>query len=450
MPYQPDPPFPKEKGNPLRSKDWNQLVNEVQRLDSAKVNRASNSQIQGPLGIGLATNAIPKAPLHISGGNWNLSQVEGDLRIGSDTHRLKVGVALAGSSAGDVRIRAQGGTNRLMLGSGTADRLTIQGNAVSVTGNLSVSGQLSFGAQTRQMVNLWNTTYGIGVQTSTTYFRSDAYFAWYRGGSHSNALLNAGGGTAQMVLRNDRLGIGTTNPGYVLHVTRAQSGWQTRFTNGTANIYMNNSAGHGIHINTGQTSATNRYALEVRNSQRTHFYVRDDGNVGIGTRSPTQDLTVNGTVRLGSGGQQVFIGGNKSGAFLKLNDDLWFSDPQNGTIQIRNGRNNGWGTLVGIFTNTSTITSKKDVSTLGKAELDKILDEAINTKLIKFRYLGDGDKHRLRLGMIAEECPDYLLGDDGASIVIAEHVAMLHGAIKALAGEVYTLRADLKALKVAQ
>lgn len=79
---------------------------------------------------------------------------------------------------------------------------------VKVAGNLSVTGLVSFGSQVRQMLNLWSTNYGIGVQSSTQYFRSDANFAWYKGGSHNDAELNAGGGTSLMTLdRNGNLSV---------------------------------------------------------------------------------------------------------------------------------------------------------------------------------------------------------------------------------------------------
>ncbi|WP_400190417.1 glycine-rich protein [Hymenobacter sp. B81] len=80
---------------------------------------------------------------------------------------------------------------------------------LDVNGNQRVRGALSFGSSTRQMLNLWNEVYGIGVQDGTQYFRSGESFAWYAGGGHSNAQFDAGGGTQQMVLTNGRLGIGT-------------------------------------------------------------------------------------------------------------------------------------------------------------------------------------------------------------------------------------------------
>lgn len=80
----------------------------------------------GNIGIGMTK---PEAQVHLSGGNWDLTNSEGDLKIGDGTYRLKIGVAKGGAGAGDVRIRADGGTNRLMLGGGKIDSLTIvQGN----------------------------------------------------------------------------------------------------------------------------------------------------------------------------------------------------------------------------------------------------------------------------------------------------------------------------------
>jgi hypothetical protein len=69
------------------------------------------------------------------------------------------------------------------------------------SGDVRVSGNVGFGAQTRQMLNLYGTLYGIGVQSSTVYFRSDGgYFAWYWGGVHTDGVIDPGGGTRLMWL----------------------------------------------------------------------------------------------------------------------------------------------------------------------------------------------------------------------------------------------------------
>jgi hypothetical protein len=73
------------------------------------------------------------------------------------------------------------------------------------------TGVLKFGSQVRQMLDLWSTEYGIGVQSSTMYFRSAAHFAWYKGGEHDDTALSPGtGGQLQMRLDdNGNLHFGT-------------------------------------------------------------------------------------------------------------------------------------------------------------------------------------------------------------------------------------------------
>lgn len=70
MPLTPDLPFPKAAGHAIRSKDWNDAVTEVQRLDNAKVNRAGADAMAGPLTIAAAlavgtTNPAAGARLHV-------------------------------------------------------------------------------------------------------------------------------------------------------------------------------------------------------------------------------------------------------------------------------------------------------------------------------------------------------------------------------------------------
>lgn len=60
------------------------------------------------------------------------------------------------------------------------------------------SGEIHFGSTTRQMLNCYTTTYGIGVQSATLYFRAGASggFAWHVGGVHSNTQNDPGSGGA--------------------------------------------------------------------------------------------------------------------------------------------------------------------------------------------------------------------------------------------------------------
>ena len=92
-------------------------------------------------------------------------------------------------------MRATGGV-RFVTAIDGAGAMTRQ---VAITSN----GELKFNAGRAQMVNLFGTDYGIGVQDFTQYFRTgnNAHFAWYGSGVHSNAILDPGaGGGAYMTL----------------------------------------------------------------------------------------------------------------------------------------------------------------------------------------------------------------------------------------------------------
>ena len=119
-------------------------------------------------------------------------------RSGADQDLKRYGYIQAGDDGiKEFRFVAENGAN-----------FKFSGGNLTVSGDLSVTGSVNFSLQTRQMLNLWSTNYGIGVQSSTQYFRSSANFAWYRGGSHNDAELNAGGGTSLMTLdRNGNLSV---------------------------------------------------------------------------------------------------------------------------------------------------------------------------------------------------------------------------------------------------
>jgi hypothetical protein len=184
--------------------------------------------IAGNGNVGIGTTS-PAAPLDIAVGDKRF-QVRSD-------GGLVPGINLTGTGGnlGVLRIRNaiemwpdDGGTRpgkiALVNAAATAFTISLDGDK----GNGSFTGNLSFGSATRQMLNLWGSVYGIGVQGFTEYFRSDGGFAWFRGGSHNDATNNPGaGGSVLMVLDSSgNLGIGATNPAAKLDVngrTRTKS-----------------------------------------------------------------------------------------------------------------------------------------------------------------------------------------------------------------------------------
>ncbi|MCB9230944.1 MAG: hypothetical protein H6581_04740 [Bacteroidia bacterium] len=152
---------------------------------------------------------------------------------------------------------------------------------------------------------------------------------FFRGGSSTGGFLTFNTNDNSERLRitpEGKVGIGTPGPEQAFHVKMGITGWQGRFQNGASNIYLAHDSGYGMHINTGAQNSNGRYALEVRNASQQHFYVRDDGNVGIGTGTPDARLQVSGGTimpQAGAGDDAGIVfpknafGGGGDGAWIK-------------------------------------------------------------------------------------------------------------------------------------
>jgi trimeric autotransporter adhesin len=109
-------------------------------------------------------------------------------------------------SDGSRSMSSQGANSFAILATGGVYLYTTNGTSVV----LDNTGDLNFGATTRQMLNLWSTSYGIGVQDFDEYFRTAGQFYWFLNGSHNNTNGNSGGGMTLMTLSTSGLTVNGT------------------------------------------------------------------------------------------------------------------------------------------------------------------------------------------------------------------------------------------------
>jgi len=155
----------------------------------------------GFAGLGTAT---PRAPLEIWG-NWDAGEVANlNLRGAKPTLSWETSYPTTGLPRTYSWILHEGpdGPGNLSFYTRNHSIITTPGPWQQVM-SLRPDRSLSFGASTRQMIHLWDTTYGIGVQDFVLYQRTGGAFAWYRGGTHNNNALNPGAGGVPMMTLED-------------------------------------------------------------------------------------------------------------------------------------------------------------------------------------------------------------------------------------------------------
>ena len=119
--------------------------------------------------------------------------------------------------------------------------------------------------------------------------------------SSTSTWLIATNGTDTWLSRG-KVGIGTTSPSGKLHVAGGTSQWAGMFDGGTnSRAYLGYSDGQGAYICSKNNDTT--YLLALYKNQTTLgsggdvvMYARCDGNVGIGTSSPSYKLHVDGDI----------------------------------------------------------------------------------------------------------------------------------------------------------
>ncbi|NEP05416.1 MAG: hypothetical protein F6K34_11665 [Okeania sp. SIO4D6] len=365
---------------------------------------------EGNVGIGTTT---PQAKLSINGG----LHVGGDSDPG-DNNLLVDGKTTTNQLVVNPTPTTEPGDNNLLVnGKTTTNQLSVNEttttnqlsvnettttNQLSVnettTNQLSVTGSLNFGSSTRQMINLWDNTFGIGIQSNTQYFRTAGNFAWYVGGNHDDGLLEAGGGSVPMVINSlGNVGIGVTNPGQKLVVS------STSNTGKQAESGMQFGGSLAIVSNAPQIDFINTQHKDwsiLVNSDKMYF-IREPwnyqdlvldgkGNVGIGTDSPEAKLEVRGDLRISNGTNWVKMYIDDVGDYGQ-NLIFQIKDHKRGTGMMRWDGDSNWDSV-------SDLSLKTDIENEGN-----ILSRLMQLDVKNYRWKHNLTATTKKIGFVAQD-----------------------------------------------
>jgi len=135
----------------------------------------------------------------VPGGEYNVASAEYSFAAGQQAQAVHAGAFVWADAQNSVFTSA--GINTFNIRASGGVYLDPSTPAINFGGSLGV---------TEQMLNLYGTGYGIGVQANTEYYRTAGGFAWYKGGTHNNGQNNAGGGTTMMLLSSSGLTVNGT------------------------------------------------------------------------------------------------------------------------------------------------------------------------------------------------------------------------------------------------
>ena len=175
------------------------------------------------------------------------------------------------------------------------------------------------------------------------------------------------------LLVEGNVGIGTTNPGGQLEIKGISSGSDYALSvlasssaaifkvrcDGNASFYGNPSSAVRLKVG-GSTTDSTKAAFEATDSSFTSlFYVRNDGNIGIGSTTPGSTLDVKGTLRL-SGATSGYVGLAPAAEAGSTTFTLPAADGTSGQVLSTNGSGTlTWATAGGA----SALTDLSDVIT---------------------------------------------------------------------------------------
>ncbi len=240
------------------------------------------------------------------------------------------------------------------------------------------------------------------------------------------------------------VGIGTSTPNWLLQQAGTRPFHVLSDTSAGTNAkhWFTSSQGGNFYMGT----SSDAYATT------TYMTILNGGYVGVGTTSPTEQLSVAGRLYVGGVGtstveNNLYVKGTLRstvsyvGDLVFANNFRFVESPSVTQALVLNNQNDvsllsidengnvGIGTtspayklhVMGdiaatSFVNISTRSSKKDILYVGDEDKRTMVDRLRNIRVAEYRYNTEGESAPLRLGLIAEEAPVDVLSASGKGV----------------------------------
>ena len=168
--------------------------------------------------------------------------------------------------------------------------------------NTAIGAQAGLTADGSYMTGSNNTAvgayslFGTGTLTNATAIGADAFV------TESNAMVLGRINGVNGATASTKVGIGTTAPGHLLDVAGTAAIDATGLNNGTNFIDLTFGLNAGEGMSSSRTAGPNQYGIDIFTDFARRISIEQHGNVGIGTATPDNLLTVNGSADKPGGG----------------------------------------------------------------------------------------------------------------------------------------------------
>lgn len=427
MPFTPDAPFPKSQGDNIRSKDWNDAVNELRRLDTDKLNLAGGT-VTGPLSVaGLLT--------------WGSGTARTETKDDAGTQASRSGFFetaapvnyYAGASGWQHLIESRHSNNANNFALQIAGSFHDQNLYVRKTANSGTTPWSRF-----VLVNsVGNAGIGTSAPVSSLHVQKDAAGALgpvltlMNGGGSANAggaidlngydpagnapsariqslddgsfsshlsflTKNPGANTNPLAERmrigsNGNVSIGPTPPGGTRLLVSGVTGWSNGFgltgdTDAGVGMYLHNNKGRAWYLISGGTATgVGQGGFGIWDGGAYRLAISNDGNVGIGMTAPPDTLTVNGGLRILTNTNPMRFTSTWSGFPDGRNDSAEFSNDTGTfkTLMIVGNKSAGFGhRRVSVWDRLEVNGHFMQVCTANDANAKVLLDQMPNSTVL--------------------------------------------------------------------